>query len=120
MKKINESVRYIEPQSESEGREITGDEAEYILRKNGYYDNELSSIESHSNEIKPKKDLTFEEMIQQHKQKEKIKRDRESQKRNGINPKGFDTTNGFVSKKVSGTTEDGISFTIDIVSDMKI
>ena len=115
MKPINESVRQIEGQKVISEREITGSEAEEILRKYGYYNNEYSSI----NEIKPKsnKDLTFEEMCQLEEDKLKMDRDKQLQKMSGVKPITF-TSNGYQSKTVSGDI-DGYGFKIDIVSDMK-
>lgn len=116
MKPINESVRQIEDQRVISEREITGSEAEQILRKYGYYNDEYSSIE----EVKPinsNRDLTFEEMCQLEEDRLNKSMERELQKMSGMKPITF-KSNGYQSKSVSGDI-DGYGFKIDIVSDMK-
>lgn len=111
-------VRQIEQQGE-ETREVTGTEAEELLRKYGYGENQqLSSI---PDPIVKQKPLSFEEMIKQQEDKEKKTKEREIQKRNGSNPKTFNAQNGYDSiTKYASDEESGLGFKIEISSDMKI
>lgn len=113
-------VRQIEPQKIESEREITGSEAEELLRKYGYSeDQQLSSIKEPKN---PKdNNLSFEEMVAQEEAKIKRERDIAYQKRHAHKPITFQNENGYDTKVTYETDEDtGFNFRIEISSDMKI
>lgn len=110
-------VRQIELQKIESEKEITGWEAEQILRKYGH---QLNFDSKPSEENNPP-NLTFEEMIQLEENK---KRDEENRKRAllyGPKPKTFGTQNGYSSEVKYGTEEDtGFNFKIEITTDMNL
>jgi hypothetical protein len=98
-------VRIIEPQTESEIREVSNREAEELLIKYGYHNNTNSSINNDN--------LTFEEMIKQEEEK-KIKNIKRTK------PITFNNGNEYYTDTKWSSDEDtGIGFRVDIVSDMK-
>lgn len=105
-------VRQIEPQQvTTDTREVTGSEAEELLRKYGYKDTKTTTrVEPVDNN----KDLTFEQMVKQHEEKEKAK----LAKRNNPRPITFDS-NGY-DQQTKYMESDGIGFTIQISTDMKL
>ena len=105
-------VRQTQPQQVStETREVTGSEAEELLRKYGYGDSQSTTrIEPVNNQ----KDLTFEEMVKQHEEKEKALR----AKRN--NPKPITFGGDQYDQHTKHMESDGMGFTIQISTDMKL
>lgn len=113
-------VRLIEDQKiQSKDVEVTGYEAEQLLRKYGYDNQNFSTIPNQPHQTK--KDLTFEEMIAQ----EETKRREEEMKRRaklyGPKPTTFDANKGYDTEVKYGSDEDtGFTFKVQIVSDMPI
>lgn len=109
----------IDAQHVESEREITGWEAEQILRKYGHQPQQYSSIpniEQNNNQ-----ELTFEEMIAQEEAKRKEEILKRQQKLNGPKPITFNSKNGYDSEiKYSQDEDTGFGFKIEISSDMKI
>ena len=106
-------VRITQPQQvTTDVREVTGSEAEELLRKYGH-DDAISStrVEPIS---KPQNDLTFEEMVKQHEDKERALK----AKRN--NPKPITFGGEHYDQQTKHTSSDGMGFTIQISTDMKL
>jgi hypothetical protein len=112
-------IRQIEQQSETT-REITGQEAEEILRRNGYGQTQQFSTRPIEHEpISP--ELTFEEMVRQHEEKERLERDRNLAIKQGPKPITFQSNNGYESEvKYGSDSELGFGFRIQITTDMKL
>lgn len=110
-------VRQIQAQQVESEREITGEEAQELLRKYGY-NKEFTTRE----ESKPvTKGLTFEEMVAQEEAKRKREEELKRQKMYGPKPITFDGRNGYDSKTTYGSDEDtGLGFKIEISTDMKL
>ena len=113
-------VRIIQHQEEEiKPTEISGYEAEQLLKKYGYNNQSFSTI---PNELKPqKKELTFEEMLAQEETRLKEEQMRRNSKLNGPKPTTFDPAKGYNAEiKTSTDEESGFGFTVQIVSDMPI
>ena len=111
--------RVIDQQHVESEREITGWEAEQLLRKYGHEPHQYSSITEPEKSTKPA--LTFEEMIAQEESKRNDDIMRRQQRVNGPNPITFNGKNGYDSEVKYSTDEDtGFVFKIEISSDMKI
>lgn len=113
-------VKQIQSQQVESEREITGSEAEELLRKYGYYNNEYSTRTE-----QPKQEtvnnLTFEEMVAQEEAKRKREEELKRQKMYAPKPITFDGRSGYDSKTTYGSDEDsGLSFKIEISTDMKL
>ena len=110
-------VRQIQAQQVESEREITGEEAEELLRKYGY-SQEFTTRE----ESKPtSNNLTFEEMVAQEEAKRKREEELKRQKMYGPKPITFGGENGYDSKTTYGSDEDtGLGFKIEITTDMKL
>lgn len=116
----------IEKQHVELDREVTGWEAEEILRKYGY--SEQSSVRHDNNYINDKNDnnndnnnLTFEEMVKA--EELKIKQQSEYKKRleNTPKPITFDGANGYDTHVKWGSDDDlGFGFKIEVTTDMKL
>ncbi len=112
-------IRQIESQKESE-KEITGHEAEELLRKYGY-DQEYSTIPNKIHKKNIDNNLTFEEMVIRQEQIKKENQLKEINKKNAPKPITFDGSNGYNTKVKYGTDDDtGFGFKIEISSDMKL
>jgi hypothetical protein len=112
-------ARIIDQQHVESEREITGWEAEQLLRKYGHEPQQYSSIPNE--QVSQKKELTFEEMISQEESKRNDEIMRRQQRVNGPNPITFNGNNGYDSEVKYSTDEDtGFGFKIEISSDMKI
>lgn len=112
-------ARIIDQQHVESEREVTGWEAEQILRKYGHQPQQYSSIPTGSSQEQP--ELTFEEMVAQQEAKRKEELIRRQQKINGPKPITFSSKNGYDSEVKYSTDEDsGFGFKIEISSDMKI
>ena len=112
--------RIIDHQHVESEREVTGWEAEQLLRKYGHEPQHFSGIGEKKPE-NPDKDLTFEQLIAKEEAKRKEEMLRRQQRRMGPNPLTFDGNNGYDSEVKYSTDEDtGFGFKIEISSDMKI
>lgn len=112
-------ARIIDQQHVESEREITGWEAEQLLRKYGHEPQQYSSIPETEQNTQPA--LTFEEMVAQEEMKRKEELLRRQQRVNGPNPITFDGKNGYDSEVRYSTDEDtGFGFKIEISTDMKI
>lgn len=110
-------VRQVEVQKVESEREVTGWEAEELLRKYGYTE-DYRKPEYHQEVKKP---LTFEEMVKQEEEKKKAANSERLRKLNGPKPKTFDGTNGYDSEvKWGSDDESGLGFKIEISTDMKL
>lgn len=113
-------VRLIQSQQVESEREVTGSEAEEILRKYGYGNQKFSSIPSIENQTQ-KKSLTFEEMVKQEEDKRRNEQLTRNQKLTGPKPITFNSQNGYDSEvKWTSDEDSGLGFRIEITSDMKI
>jgi hypothetical protein len=112
-------ARIIDQQHVESEREITGWEAEQLLRKYGHQPQQYSSIPEPEKNQQPA--LTFEEMLAQEEIKRKEELLKRQQRLNGPNPITFNGENGYDSEIKYSTDEDtGFGFKIEISSDMKI
>lgn len=111
-------VRIVQDQSVESTREITGSEAEEILRKYGYATPQKFS--TRPIEVEPvKQELTFEEMVAQKESREREEKMRRKQQNNG-RPITFSDQNGYDSEVKYGSDESGFGFRIEITTDMKL
>ncbi len=111
-------VRQVEGQRVESEREVTGWEAEELLRKYGYTQDFREPQQPVHN---PQKALTFEEMIKQEEEKRAAQELRNQKKLNGPKPKTFDGTNGYDSEVKWGSDDElGFGFKIEISTDMKL
>ncbi len=113
-------VRIVQDQQvEIKPAEISGWEAEQLLRKYGYTDQSFSTREQEIPQSQP--GLTFEEMIAQEESKRIEEENRRRSQQFGPKPTTFDGRNGYDSEIKYGSDEDtGFGFKIQIVSDMPI
>ena len=112
-------ARIIDQQHVESEREVTGWEAEQILRKYGHQPQQYSSIPEPEQPQQPA--LTFEEMIAQEEGKRKEEMLRKQQRMYGPKPITFNDQNGYDSEIKYAQDEDtGFGFKIEISSDMKI
>ncbi len=113
-------VRLIEDQQiESKPVEVSGWEAEQLLRKYGYNDQSFSTREPQSQPQQP--GLTVEEMMAQEDARLREEEMRRRAKTHGPKPTTFDGRNGYDSEIKYGSDDDtGFGFKIQIVSDMPI
>jgi hypothetical protein len=102
------SVKIIQPQIE-EIKSVSGDDAEQLLRKYGYYDKQITTRLP-----EPKNDLTFEEAIRLQEEQEAALR----AKRNTKKPITFDSDN--YDKQIKTVSDSGFNFNIEITTDMKL
>ncbi len=113
-------ARIIDQQHVESEREITGWEAEQILRKYGHQPQQFSSIPDQK-PVNPTQNMTFEEMIAYQEAKRKDEMIQKQQKMNGPKPLTFDGSRGYDSEiKYSQDEDTGFGFKIEISSDMKI
>ena len=112
-------ARVIDQQHVESEREVTGWEAEQLLRKYGHQPQHYSSIPEP--EKTQQSDLTFEEMIAQEEAKRKEEYLRQQQIKNGHKPVTFNGNKGYDSEvKYSQDEDTGFGFKIEISSDMKL
>ena len=110
-------VRQIENQHVESEREVTGWEAEELLRKYGYTEEYTTRQQSQS----PDNNLTFEEMIAQQEAKQKSEEMIRKQKMYGPKPTTFDGGNGYESEVKWGSDDElGFGFKIEITTDMNL
>jgi hypothetical protein len=113
-------VRQIEGQRVEAEREVSGWEAEEILRKYGYGEQKYSSIPD-STQTPKQPALTFEEMCRQEEEKRQSEILRRQQQMYGPKPITFNAQNGYSSEVKYGQDDElGFGFKIEITSDMKI
>lgn len=111
-------ARIIDQQHVESEREVTGWEAEQILRKYGQQSQHYSSAPEQQN---IEREMTFEEMLAQEESKRRDESLRREQRINGPRPITFNGQNGYDSEIKYGQDEDtGFGFKIEISSDMKI
>ena len=113
-------VRIVQTQQEeSKPVDVTGYEAEQLLRKYGYNNQNFSTISNP--EAKIDNGLTFEEMIAQEEAKKRDDEMRRRAKLYGPKPTTFDPKRGYDSEIKYGSDEEtGYAFKVQIVSDMPI
>jgi hypothetical protein len=99
-------VREVESSRVESEREITGYEAEELLRKYGY------SQSSSTIKEKPSTKMTFDELIKLEEDKKKQKYEQK--------PKTFNSNGYYSETKYSTEPDSGYGFKIEIKSDMKI
>lgn len=111
-------VRQIEGQRVESDREITGFEAEEILKKYGhqsYYSTKEVQNPNSSNQ------LTFEEMLELEERKKREQEERKKAKLYGPRPTTFSAERGYESEVKYGKDEDlGFGFKIEITTDMNL
>jgi hypothetical protein len=112
-------ARVIDQQHVESEREITGWEAEQILRKYGHTPQHQSSISQPIPD--PTSNMTFDELIKLEEEKRNLEIQKKKQRMNGPNPITFDGRKGYDSEvKYSQDEDTGFGFKIEISSDMKI
>ena len=101
-------VREVQASKVESEREVTGSEADALLKKYGYGQSSSNTIKE-----KPNTKMTFKELIELEESKQKQKKEKK--------PATFKPNNGYYSeKKYETDAESGYGFTIEIKSDMKI
>ena len=112
-------ARIIDQQHVESEKEITGWEAEQLLRKYGHQPQQFSSIPEKT--IDPIQEMTFEELMALQDKKEKEENLRILQKQKGPNPITFNGERGYDSEiRYSQDDDTGFGFKIEISTDMKI
>jgi len=110
-------IRQVDHQRVENEREVTGWEAEEILRKYGHSVQQSTRPE----EVNPSNNLTFEEMLRQEEMKRKSEEQSRMAKLYGPKPTTFGSQNGYDSEIKWGQDEEsGFGFKIEIVTDMKL
>jgi hypothetical protein len=112
-------IRQIEGQRVESETEITGWEAEQILRKYGYENTNFSTREVQPEISQP--GLTFDEMCRQEEERLRLERERMRAIQSGPKPTTFDGSRGYDSEVRYETDGDtGFGFKIEISTDMKL
>lgn len=114
-------VRQVEGQRVEAEREITGYEAEELLRKYGYgQPNEFSTrVEPQIQQNQPA--LSFEDMIRQEEEKRKADENRRKMQINGPKPITYNSGSGYDAEIKYGSDDElGFNFKIEITTDMKL
>jgi hypothetical protein len=113
-------IRIIQNQEEqTQTANIDNWEAEQLLRKYGYENQQFSTREEPV--YNPSQNLTFEEMVAQNEAKMKEEELRIKQRNQGPRPNTFDGNNGYDSEvKYTSDDDTGFGFRIEITTDMKI
>jgi hypothetical protein len=113
-------VRIIEPQSEeSRPVEVSGWEAEQLLRKYGHQDQSFSTRPQVQQPEQP--GLTFDQMIAQEEASLKQEQLRKHQQMMAPKPVTFNGRNGYDSEVRYGSDSDsGFGFKIEIATDMNL
>jgi hypothetical protein len=113
-------ARVIDAQHVESEREITGWEAEQLMRKYGNQPEQFSTFTTEQPQIE-QPGLTFEEMLAQEEAKRRNEQMRRNQQMNGPRPTTFDGRNGYDSEvKYASDDDSGFGFKIEITSDMKL
>ena len=114
-------VRQIDAQYVESEREITGWEAEQLMRKYGHDPQQFSTFSTETQQPAEQPGLTFEDMVRQAEEKEINDRLRREQQMNAPRPTTFDGRNGYESEIKYGSDDDsGFGFKIEITTDMKL
>ena len=114
-------ARIIDAQHVESEREITGWEAEQLMRKYGHQPEQFSTFPNEPQQPVEQPGLTFEEMLAQEEAKRKNEQMRRNQQMNGPRPTTFDGRNGYDSEvKYSSDDDTGFGFKIEISTDMKL
>ena len=112
-------VRIAQDQHVESEREVTGYEAEEILRKYGHTDQHFSTRQEP--QPQPVDDgLTFEQMVAQQEARKREDELRRQQKLNGPKPITFQSTQYDTEVKYGSDDETGFGFKIEITTDMKL
>jgi hypothetical protein len=114
-------VRIVQNQEEqTQPANIDNWEAEQLLRKYGYENQQFSTREE-PQVNHPSQNLTFEQMVAQEEARLKEEEMRRHQKMTGPRPTTFDGSRGYDSEvKYSSDDDTGFGFKIEITTDMKI
>jgi hypothetical protein len=114
-------ARIVDQQQVDSEREITGWEAEQILRKYGHQPQHQSSIPEVQQPVDPTQNMTFEELMALEDKKRRDEESKRQQRLNGPQPITFNGHNGYDTEVRYSQDEDtGFGFKIEISSDMKI
>lgn len=116
-------IRLIEDQKvEINSVEVSGYEAEQLLRKYGYTEQTYSTFtQPATDNTVSDSGLTFEEMIAKEEEKIKAQQQIKKSQQEGPRPTTFDSSRGYDSQvKYDTDEESGFSFKVQIVSDMPI
>lgn len=112
-------IRVVQDQSVESTREITGSEAEELLRKYGY--TQPQQFSTRPEEVQPQQPaLTFEEMVAQQEAKKREEEMRRNQRIQGPKPITFNGGNGYDSEIRYGSDDSGFGFKIEITTDMQL
>ncbi len=113
-------ARIIDAQHVESEREITGWEAEQLMRKYGHQPEQFSTFPTEQQPVE-QPGLTFEEMVAQHESKLREEEMRRKSQMNGPKPTTFDGSRGYDSEvKYSSDDDTGFGFKIEITTDMKL
>ena len=113
-------VRIISQQEETNTREVSGWEAEQLLRKYGQ-DQSFSNRPQVQEPIKKDNGLTFDQMVAQEEARLKQEQLRKHQQMMGPKPVTFNGQNGYESEIRYGSDSDsGFGFKIEITTDMNL
>ena len=111
--------RIVQQQEVESTREVTGWEAEQLMRKYGHEPQHFSTHQQPQQS--EQSGLSFEEMVAKHESKLKEEEMRRHQQIHGPKPTTFDGRNGYDSEiKYTSDSDTGFGFKIEITSDMKI
>ncbi len=113
-------VRIIQDQSVESTREITGSEAEEILRRYGHAPQQQFSTRQEEPQQPVDDGLTFEQMVAQQEAKKRGEEMRRQQRLNGPKPITFQGTQYDTEVKYGSDDELGFGFKIEITTDMKL
>jgi hypothetical protein len=112
-------TRIVNQQHVESEREVTGWEAEEILRK--YRGDQHFSTMPAEQPIQNDNNLSFEEMVKREEEKRKDEEMRRMAKLNGPKPTTFDGGRGYESEVKWGSDDElGFGFKIEITTDMKL
>ena len=112
-------VRIISQQEETNSREVSGWEAEQLLRKYGHQDQSFSTRPQVQQPEQP--GLTFDQMIAQEEASLKQEQLRKHQQMMAPKPVTFNGRNGYDSEVRYGSDSDsGFGFKIEIATDMNL
>lgn len=113
------TVRLIEDQQVESTTEVTGWEAEQLLRKYGHQPQQFSTRQEEVQQPE-QPGYTFEEMVLQQEAREKELKMRRQQQINGPKPITFGGQNYDTETRYESDEDTGFGFKIQIVTDMKL
>lgn len=108
------NVRIIQPQSEKV-REVTGSEAEELLRKYGHSGEQNKQVTTRVPDTSNIGNLTFEEAIKLHEEEQAALKARKQTNK----PISFESEQGY-DKEIKNISTDGVNFKVEITTDMKL